>query len=45
MQASGLAEEMRSDVPLERTQNEQMYLAKNAAYLRKNLGMLEVFGK
>lgn len=45
MQASGLAEEMRSDVPLERTQNEQMYLARNAAYLRKNLGMLLVFGK
>lgn len=42
-QASSLAEQMGAAVPLERAQNEQMYLAKNAVYLQKNLGMLVIF--
>lgn len=42
-QAHQLARQMRSAAPAARAQNEQMYLAKNAPYLRKNLGMLEIF--
>lgn len=44
-QAELLAREVNAALPLAHSENEQMYLARNAPFLQQNLGMLPVFGK